>query len=84
MKQKFETIFDKDLDNNQLYIIRDFKTPVKSVWRAWTESDLLNQPYKEVTKTMNFVVGGMWFCYMLSPKGDQHWCRYDFEDIKKK
>ena len=34
---------DKDLDNKKMTITRGFDAPVADVWRAWTESELLDQ-----------------------------------------
>ncbi|HEY3404867.1 MAG TPA: SRPBCC domain-containing protein [Ohtaekwangia sp.] len=75
-----------DKENNQIKVERSFDAPVDLVWAAWTEADILDQwwapkPYKAVTKSMNFSVGGRWLYYMLSPEGDKHWCMFDYETI---
>ena len=70
----------------KLRVIRDFDAPVKLVWNAWTQSDLLDQwwapkPWKARTKTMNFKEGGFWLYAMIGPEGEQHWARADFQKI---
>lgn len=55
----------KDLANKSLVITRDFSAPVAKVWKAWTESKLLDQwwapkPWKTETKSMDFRNGGYW------------------------
>ena len=45
----------KDLPNNRLIVVRDFDAPVDLVWRAWTESELLDlwwapKPWRAQTK----------------------------------
>ena len=46
---------NKDVDNKKMTITRSFDAPVSDVWRAWTESKLLDQwwapkPWKAETK----------------------------------
>ncbi len=89
MIKQFETEFTKDLDNKRIHVTREFNAPLTLVWRAWTEKELLDQwwapkPYKAVTKTLDFKEGGHWLYYMLSPEGDKHWCRFDYEAIEIK
>lgn len=79
-----ETTITKN--EKQLTIVRDFDAPVEQVWRAWTESDLLDQwwapkPWKAQTKSMEFREGGTWLYAMQGPDGEQHWARMDFERI---
>lgn len=83
-----ESIFKKDLENKKMYITREFEATVEKVWRCWTEPELLDQwwapePYKAVTVKMNFVVGGMWLYYMLSPEGDKMYAKADYLAIEK-
>lgn len=81
-----KTEIRKDLANKKLYVVRRFKAPAALVWRAWTESQLLEQwwapkPYRAITKSMDFREGGLWLYYMLSPEGEKHWCRLDYLSI---
>lgn len=76
----------KDLANRKLNITRAFNAPVEKVWRAWTESELLDKwwaprPWRAETKTMNFTKGGYWLYCMVGPEGEQAWCRVDFNAI---
>ncbi len=40
---KNETIISKDLANKKLHITRHFTAPIEKVWKAWTESELLDK-----------------------------------------
>lgn len=79
--------FDVDKENRTVTVERSFNAPLDLVWAAWTEADILDQwwapkPYKAVTLSMNFTVGGRWHYYMLSPEGEKHYCVFDYESIK--
>ena len=81
-----ETIFTKDAANKKIIVEREFDAPLEVVWRAWTESDLLDQwwapkPWKAKTKSMDFRDGGTWLYVMEGPEGERHWCRADFKNI---
>ena len=72
---------------NKLAVTREFDAPLELVWRAWTESDLLDQwwapkPWKAHTKSMDFRDGGRMLYYMEGPDGTRHWCRFDYEKIE--
>ncbi|WP_153800312.1 SRPBCC domain-containing protein [Foetidibacter luteolus] len=74
-------------EKNEITVERSFDAPVDLVWAAWTEADILDQwwapkPYKAVTKSMDFRVGGRWHYYMLGPEGEKHWCLFDYEAIQ--
>jgi len=76
----------KDLPNKKLMIVRKFEASPERVWKAWTESHLLDQwwapkPWKAETKTFQFKDGGQWLYAMVSPKGEKHWCIVDFHTI---
>lgn len=78
--------FQVDKEQHAIKVERSFDAPIDLVWAAWTESDILDQwwapkPYRAVTKSMNFSVGGRWHYYMLSPAGEKHWCLLDYESI---
>lgn len=79
--------FIKDPDNKTVRVKRTFLAPPATVWRAWTEPELLDQwwaprPYKNVTKHMDFKEGGYWLYHMESPEGQIHWCRADYRDVQ--
>lgn len=81
-----ETIFVKDLANKKIKVAREFDAPQEMVWKAWTESKLLDQwwapkPWKANTKSMDFREGGRWLYYMQGPDGSRHYCRVDFKSI---
>lgn len=81
-----QTTISKDVANKKLIVSREFDAPLAQVWKAWTESSLLDQwwaprPWKAVTKTMDFRDGGHWLYYMLGPDGTKQWCRADFKSI---
>lgn len=87
MKKTILFDFKVDKENKEINIERSFDAPVDLVWAAWTEAEILDRwwapkPYQSITKTMNFVEGGQWHYYMLSPEGEKHWCIFDFEEIK--
>ena len=81
-----ETVIKKDTANLKLFVTRNFDAPVAKVWKAWTESTLLDQwwapkPWKAETKTMDFREGGRWLYCMVGPDGTKSWCRVDFKTI---
>jgi uncharacterized glyoxalase superfamily protein PhnB/uncharacterized protein YndB with AHSA1/START domain len=84
---KKETVFSKDLQNKKLTVVREFDAPLELIWKAWTESEILDQwwapkPYRAETKSMDFREGGSWLYCMVGPKGDSAWCRVDYKTIK--
>ena len=84
---KKEAVFTKDLKTKQLTVVREFDAPPDLVWQAWTDSEMLDQwwaphPYKAVTKSMDFRVGGYWHYCMLGPTDDKTWCRVDYNSIQ--
>jgi uncharacterized protein YndB with AHSA1/START domain len=73
----------KDLKEKSILVSREFNAPVTDVWRAFTESDLLDQwwgpaPWRAETKTMNFAVGGFWLYAMIGPENEKHWGRMNY------
>lgn len=86
MTSTHETRITKDPSGKKLIVTREFGAPVEKVWRAWTESSLLDQwwaprPFKTETQSMEFSPGGRWLYCMLGPEGERHWCKFDFEKI---
>jgi uncharacterized protein YndB with AHSA1/START domain len=81
-----ETVYTKDVANKKIKVIREFDAPVEKVWRAWTETELLDQwwapkPWKANTTSMDFRNGGTWLYYMEGPDGARHYCRLDYKSI---
>lgn len=83
-KSKTEVI--KDLKQKSILIAREFNAPLAAVWRAFTESKLLDQwwgpaPWRAETKSMDFKVGGYWLYAMVSPENEKHWGRMNYTAI---
>ncbi len=73
----------RNLEEKSLLVSRAFNAPLANVWRAFTESELLDQwwapaPWCAETKSMDFSVGGYWHYAMISPENQQHWGRMDY------
>lgn len=86
MNQKHETTITKDASNKKLFVVRDFDAPLDEVWKAWTESELLDQwwapkPWKTVTVSMDFRSGGRWLYCMEGPDGSRHYSLTDFKSV---
>ena len=86
MNQKNQTTITKDPSNKKLIVVREFDAPLDHVWKAWTESELLDQwwapkPWRAETKTMDFREGGTWLYSMVGPDGSRHWSRADFKTV---
>lgn len=83
---KREAVFTKDLPNKKLSVVRTFDASLEKVWKAWTDSEILDQwwapkPYRAVTKKMDFREGGFWLYAMTGPEGDKQWCIENFKTI---
>src|SRR5687767_5270535 len=81
-----QTAISKDAANKKLIVVREFDAPVEVVWKAWTDSSILDQwwapkPWKAKTKSMDFREGGIWLYRMVGPDGTESFCRADFETI---
>lgn len=82
----FETKFTVNEDNKTLVVDREFAAPRSRVWQAWTDSKLLEQwwapkPWKAVTRSFDFRVGGKWHYFMQGPEGEKHWALMEYETI---
>lgn len=80
--------FTVDKANNSIVVTREFAAGIDLVWEAWTNPEILDQwwapkPYKTITKSMDFRVGGCWLYSMNGPNGEVHWCRADYQAIEK-
>lgn len=79
--------FSIDKETNTVLVKREFAATATLVWDAWTKPNLLDQwwapkPYQTQTKSMDFREGGYWFYAMVSPEGEKHWCRNDYQKIE--
>ena len=86
MTTEQKTRVTKDLANNKVMVVREFDAPLEQVWKAWTQSDQLDQwwapqPWKARTKTMDFREGGHWLYAMVGPDGEENWARADYKTI---
>ena len=82
-----QTTISKDAANKKLLVVREFDAPVEEVWKAWTDSSILDKwwaprPWKAKTKSMDFKEGGVWLYSMVGPDGTEHFCRVDYEAIE--
>lgn len=76
----------KNFNEKSILISREFNSPIASVWRAYTESQLLDQwwgplPWRAETRLMNFAAGGHWLYAMVGPEGEKHWGRMNYITI---
>ena len=81
-----ETIFTKDLANKKIKVVREFDAPLEQVWKAWTESEILDKwwapkPWKANTKSMDFREGGRWLYFMEGPDGTRQYCKMEYKSI---
>ncbi|WP_422355328.1 SRPBCC family protein [Roseivirga pacifica] len=81
--------FKVDKENSTVHITREFDASQSDVWAAWTEPDILDQwwaphPWKSVTKSMEFKVGGRRLYAMVGPSGEEHWSLADYTSITPK
>lgn len=84
MSSKTEVV--KDFLTNTIYVSREFSAPVETVWRAYTESKILDKwwgpaPWRAETKSQNFSVGGYWLYAMVGPENERHWARMNYLGI---
>ena len=85
-QQQKQTTITKGDDNKKLFVVREFDGTPEQVWKAWTDSNILDQwwapkPWKANTKTMDFREGGHWLYYMEGPAGEKQYCRMDYQSI---
>ncbi|TKC05541.1 SRPBCC domain-containing protein [Pedobacter polaris] len=81
----FDFIVNKE--DKTILIKREFAAELALVWEAWTTPKFLEQwiapkPWRAETKTMDFKEGGFWHYAMISPQGEKHWSRYDYQKIE--
>src|SRR6218665_3983273 len=83
-----KTLFTRDLPQKQVTVEREFAGPLATVWRAWTDPELLDkwwapEPWKAVTVRMDFRDGGQWLYYMHGSDGTKSYCKADYSAITK-
>ena len=83
---QLQTLFNKDIANRRMHITRQFAAPLADVWRAWTDSALLDQwwaprPFRAETKSMEFREGGRWLYCMVGPDGTRMWAKMEYKKI---
>ncbi len=86
MKNNLLFDFTINKENNTVNVKREFAASLSLTWDAWTKPEMLDlwwapKPYRTVTKSMNFVEGGMWLYAMVSPQNEKHWCKNDYQKI---
>jgi uncharacterized protein YndB with AHSA1/START domain len=76
----------KNIMEKSILVSRELNAPVDLVWKAFTESEILDQwwgpaPWKAETKFQDFSVGGYWLYAMVSPENEKHWGRMNYLSI---
>lgn len=82
-----KTNIEKNLIEKAILVSREFDAPLSNVWRAYTESELLEQwwgpsPWRAETKSFEFRVDGAWLYAMVSPEGEKHWAIMQYTGIE--
>lgn len=78
-----KTLVVKDLATKTIRVSREFSAPLADVWRAYTDSALLDQwwgpaPWRAETRRMTFEPGGHWLYAMVGPGNERHWGRMNY------
>ncbi|MDN3549496.1 SRPBCC family protein [Mucilaginibacter aquaedulcis] len=81
-----KTEITKDVANKKINVTRAFAAPVEKVWKAWTDSSILDKwwaprPWRAETKSLDFKAGGLWLYAMIGPNGEKSWCRVDIKTV---
>ncbi|HQY20489.1 MAG TPA: SRPBCC domain-containing protein [Ignavibacteria bacterium] len=81
-----KTIYTKDIPNKKIFVKREFNSSPEIVWKAWTESELLDKwwapkPWTAKTKSMDFTEGGTWMYCMCGPDDEKVWCKVVYKKI---
>ncbi|HRX11971.1 MAG TPA: SRPBCC domain-containing protein [Draconibacterium sp.] len=76
----------KDLKDKSILVSREFNAPVALVWRAFTDSEILDKwwgpaPWRAETKFQDFSVGSYWLYAMVGPENQKHWARMNYLSI---
>jgi uncharacterized protein YndB with AHSA1/START domain len=86
MVTKHKASFAKNANAKTITVTKEIDAPVDQVWRAWTTAEQLDkwwgpQPWKAVTKKMEFKEGGSWIYKMQGPNGEEQWDKVNFTNI---
>lgn len=86
MENKNKTHIVKDFKEKSILVSREFKTTLKNIWKAFTDSKILDQwwgpsPWRAETKSLDFTVGGFWLYAMVGPEDEKHWGRMNYSAI---
>lgn len=89
MKDHLLFNFTVDKAIQTVFIDKEFEAELPLVWDAFTKQEILDQwwapqPWKSVTKHMEFKVGGRRFYAMVSPEGQEHWSLQQYTSISPK
>ena len=86
-----DLVFDFTVDKaaKTVFITREFDADLSLVWDAFTKAEILDQwvapkPYRSVTKSMDFKVGGRRFYAMVGPEGQERWAVQKYTAIDPK
>lgn len=79
--------FTVNKTDRTIVINREFDADLETVWEAWTTPHILEQwiapkPLRAETVSMEFKEGGCWHYAMITPQGEKHWSRYDYQKIE--
>lgn len=77
-----------NIQGKELTIQREFNGTLAQVWRAYTDSEILDlwwapKPWKCKTKSQDFRVGGKWLYAMVGPENEEHWATFQYDQIEK-
>ncbi|MFI5203582.1 MAG: SRPBCC domain-containing protein [Flavobacteriales bacterium] len=86
MVSESKTKVIKDLKEKSILVSREFSAPLSTVWRCYTEHELLDQwwgpqPWRAETKSQTFKAGGFWLYAMVGPANEKHWGRMNYISI---
>ena len=89
MKPQLRNDFIVYKENSTVNVTREFAVNKDLVWRTWTEPELLDkwwapEPWKSVTKSMEFKEGERRLYAMVGPNGEEHWAFADYTSINPK
>lgn len=78
--------FQKLPGKKQIIVKHSYPNALETIWKAFTTTEMLEkfwapEPYKAIVIFNDFKKGGKLFYYMLSPKGEEHYCIDEFLDI---
>jgi uncharacterized protein YndB with AHSA1/START domain len=86
MTTKHKASFTKNAEGRKITVTKELDAPVEQVWEAWTNPAKLDkwwgpEPWKAVTKNMDFREGGSWVYKMQGPRGEEQWDKLEFNSI---